>query len=141
MTASFRLLVGIVGLFLSLSCSAPSRPKLYPGPVLPPESLAVVVTYSQNAYLQSIRGNGVDVGIDPRDGPPMYWAGDSIDVPPGEYTIVVGTRGKLFESKDWTITRRLEAGHLYVPRVEGSKPEWVGTMEDVEPEEGVGENP
>jgi hypothetical protein len=83
----------------------------------------------------------VDVGIDPDYGPPMHWVGNWFELPAGDYTIVVGVRGGLFESRDWTITKRLEAGHRYVPRVRGSKPEWVGTLEDMDPDEAVADEP
>ena len=115
-----------------LGCGAAKPLKLYPGPVLPAESLAVVMTYSPSAYLHSVRGNGVYVGIHPHHGPPMNWAGNWIELPAGEYTITVGRRGGLFESRDWTITQRLEAGHRYEPRVRGSKSQMVGTVEDVD---------
>ena len=141
MNAASRLVMGVLVVVAPLGCSASKPLKLYPGPVLPPESLAVVMTSSPSAYLHSIRGNGVKVGIDPRDGPPMNWAGNYIELPAGTYTIKVGLRGGLFESRDWTITKQLEAGHRYEPRVRGSKAQRVGTLEDMDQEEAVTDEP
>src|SRR5688572_1191004 len=131
MNATFRLVVSVLVILSSRGCSSAPL-KLYPGPVLPAESLAVVMTHSPSAYLREIHGNGVDIGTHPHDGFPMNWAGDAIEIPPGEYTIIIGLRGGLFENRTWTITKRLEAGHRYSPYVRGSKPERVGTVEDVD---------
>jgi hypothetical protein len=120
----------LVVVLVSGGCSSATSRKFYPGPVLPAESLAVMMTYSPSAYLQEIRGDGVYVGIDAHDGVPMHWAGDALELPPGEYTIIVGIRGRLFESRTWKIAKRLEAGHRYLPIVHGSEDERLGTVDD-----------
>jgi hypothetical protein len=130
MNAMFRLVISILVVLWAPGCSSAPR-KFYPGPVLPAESLAVLMTHSPSAYLQRIRGNGVDVGIHPRDGVPMHWAGDAIEIPPGEYTVILGPRSGLFETRTWKITKQLEAGHRYSPQVRGSKPEWFGTVDEI----------
>ena len=131
MNTTFRLVVSVLVVLWSGGCSS-AQQKLYPGPILPAESLAVMMTHSPSAYLQQIRGNGVDVGIHPRDGVPMHWAGDAIEIPPGEYTIIVGPRGRLFEARTWKITKRLEAGHRYSPYIRGAKSEQFGTVEEMD---------
>src|SRR5687767_10127346 len=114
MNPTFRLAITILVVLVLGGCSSAPR-KHYRGPVLPAESLAVMMTHSPSAYLQRIRGNGVDVGIHPRDGVPMHWAGDAIEIPPGEYTIIVGPRGRLFDARTWKLTKRLGAGRRYSP--------------------------
>ena len=93
MNAAIRLVIAVLIVTLTRGCAAHAPPKLYPGPAHPFESLAVLMTHTPKAYLQSVRGNGVNVGIDPRHGAPMHWAGDAIEIPPGEYTFIVGVRG------------------------------------------------